>query len=332
MIDTETKPFYILSLDGGGSLGVYTIGVLKELEDLVKTQIDKPLHEQFGLIYGTSTGSIIASLIALGRSIDEIRKLYYKYIPHIMNQDTSKAKSLALRNCATNDEIFGSKKFNDETLVTLLGVVATRYAPSPRPMIFKSSGELAHRGRASFVPGFGCTIADAVIASCSATPFFDSHKIITKDKNGQDLSHVELIDGGFVANNPTLFAITDAVQALKKSEKDIRVLSIGVGNYPRKSTGFKESGVRIVSSIMGDPLALFETTIAANNNAIEELRKIIFRELSDFERVNSSQTNKNYETNFLESDLKKLSLIQECGRESFREKEDNITKLLFSES
>ena len=58
----SSRPFYILSLDGGGSLGVYTLGILVELERLVGTK----LLNIFDLVYGTSTGAIIASLVALG--------------------------------------------------------------------------------------------------------------------------------------------------------------------------------------------------------------------------------------------------------------------------
>jgi patatin-like phospholipase/acyl hydrolase len=61
----------ILSLDGGGAKGFYTLGVLKEIEARVG-----PLHERFDLVFGTSTGSIIAALICIGRSIDEIHSIY----------------------------------------------------------------------------------------------------------------------------------------------------------------------------------------------------------------------------------------------------------------
>ena len=33
--------------------------------------LDKPLHETFELVYGTSTGAIIASMVALGDDIAE---------------------------------------------------------------------------------------------------------------------------------------------------------------------------------------------------------------------------------------------------------------------
>ena len=54
----------ILALDGGGAKGFYTLGVLKEIEAMVGC----PLHQKFDLVFGTSTGAIIASLIALGHS------------------------------------------------------------------------------------------------------------------------------------------------------------------------------------------------------------------------------------------------------------------------
>jgi uncharacterized protein len=68
----EPSIFRVLSLDGGGAKGFYTLGALKEIESLVGCR----LSEKFDLIYGTSTGAIIAALLGLGRSVDEIQTLY----------------------------------------------------------------------------------------------------------------------------------------------------------------------------------------------------------------------------------------------------------------
>lgn len=54
------RPCRILSLDGGGAKGFYTIGVLKGIEGMLGCR----LHERFDLVFGTSTGSIIAALKA----------------------------------------------------------------------------------------------------------------------------------------------------------------------------------------------------------------------------------------------------------------------------
>jgi Patatin-like phospholipase len=75
-------------------------------------------------------------------------------------------------------------------------------------MIFKGSVTQAHGRKGTFTPGFGVTISDAVQASCSAYPFFN-RKIVTTATG----DNVELIDGGYCANNPTLYAIADAVAA-----------------------------------------------------------------------------------------------------------------------
>ena len=67
----------VLSLDGGGAKGFYTLGVLKEIEAMVK----RPLCESFDLIFGTSTGGIIAALLALGYGVDDIHTLYREHVP-----------------------------------------------------------------------------------------------------------------------------------------------------------------------------------------------------------------------------------------------------------
>jgi hypothetical protein len=84
-----------------------------------------------------------------------------------------------------------------------------------------------HGRLGTFEPGFGVTIADAVEASCSAHPFFLKKAVTTH--LGEN---IELIDGGYCANNPTLYALADAVAALKVPRDDIRVVSVGVGAYP----------------------------------------------------------------------------------------------------
>jgi patatin-like phospholipase/acyl hydrolase len=73
-------PKKILSLDGGGIRGALTLGYLKKLEDILKAKHpEKPdfrMSDYFDLIGGTSTGAIIAGLLSLGKTVDEIKGLY----------------------------------------------------------------------------------------------------------------------------------------------------------------------------------------------------------------------------------------------------------------
>src|SRR6266550_5637394 len=92
----NATPFRVLSLDGGGAKGFYTLGILKEIEALVGC----PLNEIFPLIFGTSTGAIIAALLALGRKVDEAHELYRKHVPTIMRPSSRAEKTQALKAVA----------------------------------------------------------------------------------------------------------------------------------------------------------------------------------------------------------------------------------------
>src|SRR6516162_6958564 len=213
------QPFRILSLDGGGTKGFYTLGVLKEIEAMIGCR----LHERFDLVFGTSTGAIIAALVCLGHSIDEIHHLYRQHVVKIVAQKSAAAKTAALEDLAR--EVFGERKF--DAIKTGIGIVATKWAIE-RPMIFKSNVGQAHGRTGTFSPGFGCRIGDAVQASCSAYPYFNRKTVQTHTGD-----EVELVDGGYCANNPTLYAIADAIVAMNVPRADIRVVSVGVGEYPK---------------------------------------------------------------------------------------------------
>ena len=131
-------------------------------------------------------------------------------------------KSAALEELAA--KVFGERKF--DCFRTRVGIVGTRW-DDERPIIFKTHGDQAYTGTATFVPGFGATIGDAVVASCSAYPFF-SRKFV--EISGGD--RVQVGDGGYVANNPTLFAVADGTELLGFAREELRVVSIGVGEYP----------------------------------------------------------------------------------------------------
>lgn len=73
-------PKKVLSLDGGGIRGALTLGYLKRMENvLIAKHPDKAnfrMSDYFDLIGGTSTGAIIAGLLSLGKTVDEIKNLY----------------------------------------------------------------------------------------------------------------------------------------------------------------------------------------------------------------------------------------------------------------
>ena len=300
----------ILSLDGGGAKGFYTLGVLKEIEAMLGC----PLHKRFDLVFGTSTGAIIASLIALGYEIDEIHKLYKEHVPNVMKIEGASGKSEALAELAK--EVFGDASFED--VKTGIGVVATKWVIE-RPMIFKGDVAQAHGRIGTFKPGFGVSIAEAVQASCSAYPFFD-RKVITTAAGDS----VELIDGGYCANNPTLYAIADAVIALQKGRNDLRVVSVGVGVYPEpKPRTFKMwFGKNYLVSVQ-----LLQKTLEINTQSMDQLRSILFKDVQTV-RISDTFEKPEMATDLMEHDLGKLNILRQRGAESFASREHQLKEFL----
>ncbi len=304
------KLFRVLSLDGGGAKGFYTLGILREIEAMIGCSI----HERFDLIFGTSTGSIIAAMLALGKSVPEIIALYQAHVPTVMKNKDSDGRSRALAELAVN--IFGDAMFTD--VMTSVGIVTTKWVLE-KPMIFKTLIGQAHGMKGSFMPGFGVKIADAVQASCSAYPYFNRKTVVTSSGD-----RVELIDGGFCANNPTLYAIADATVPLGMPPEDIRVVSLGCGNYPPPPVNWwtldywkqKTPGVQ-----------LLQKTLEINTQSMDQLRVILYKHIQTI-RISQSFSEPAMATDLFEHDLKKLNILTQRGMQSFAEHEQTLQTFL----
>jgi predicted acylesterase/phospholipase RssA len=302
--------FRILSLDGGGAKGFYTLGVLKEIEGMLRC----PLYKRFDLIFGTSTGSIIGALLGIGCEIDQIHDLYKQHVVSIMAHKRPAAKTAALARLA--GEVFGDLKF--DAVKTGVGIVTTKWVIE-RPMIFKGSITQAHGRTGTFTPGFGCKIGDAVHASCSAYPYFDRKTVTTHagDK-------IELVDGGYCANNPTLYAIADAIGPLNIAWENLRVINIGVGEYPAPKPKLfsKERWARYLLSVR-----LLQKTLEINTQSMDQLRVILFKTIPTI-RISDGFTQPEMATDLFEHNLDKLNILWQRGRESFAKQEPALKEYL----
>ncbi len=307
-MEDQKKQIKILCLDGGGSKGVYTLGVLSELEK----QIGDKLYKHFDLIFGTSTGAIITAMLGLGYTVPDILTKYRALVPKIMSARGQKKKSSLLTKLGK--EIFGDQKF--DAFETGIGIVAMNY-DSGLPLIFKNSVDSAHGTRASFEPGFGVTILDAVEASCAACPIFCKKVLKTTNKG-----NINAIDGGFIANNPTLFALIDGTKALGYAVENIRILSIGVGSYLEKPINRKLSFIGKFEMAQ-----IASKVLVASSNTTEIITKLLFPELQ-IERINDSFPEPQHGTNMIERDPKKLDKMYQLGIGSYAKHEKQILSII----
>jgi hypothetical protein len=307
----STSRFNILCLDGGGAKGFYTLGFLRELEPALGVSLASHFHA----IYGTSTGAIIASLIALGKSAAETLSLYRANVPSILGAKGAARKSAKLKEVA--DELYKGFEWSD--FKTRIGIVATNWTHE-KPLVFKDRPDSAHGTKATFLPGFGCTIPDAVRASCSATPFFDPCPLELKNDGW-----IQARDGGFCANNPSLFALSDALSpnAMALPPSNIRLLTLGVGHYPEPERNWLWKKIQKLP-----PVHILQKTLNVSANTTENLVKLLLPHVPHV-RVSERFVTPELAMDFLERDLGRLDLLVQKGRESFSSHEAKL-KTLFN--
>ena len=207
--------FHILSLDGGGARGIYAAQILASIE---KTS-GSAVRDQFDLIAGTSTGSIIAGAAAAGIPLETMVNLFEGHSARIFKKRFF------------NRGIFRSKYPSDP-----LREMVQRHLPAvtmggiSTPLLITSSDISTggvHVFKSRYLEELGepyvrdrdVPLQDAILASCAAPTYFDPVQV------GRYL----LADGGLWANNPSVLAVTEAISKFRRSIEQVHILSIGTG-------------------------------------------------------------------------------------------------------
>lgn len=132
---TCKTPKRMLALDGGGVRGILSLGFLKHIESTLRKRYNDEtfvLSQYFDFIGGTSTGAIIATLLALGSEVDEVNVLYRKLADDIFRKRFwrqgllfTKFKDQALNKVLI--EQLGDITFSDPSIQTGLMIMAKRW-------------------------------------------------------------------------------------------------------------------------------------------------------------------------------------------------------------
>lgn len=126
-------PKRILAIDGGGVRGVVALAFLAEIERTLDKQQGRPVRlcDHFDLIGGTSTGAIVATALALGYRVAEIRDFYFKLGPRVFKRPPFRlpgwqAKFDAKALAQELHNIIGARTLSSSDLQTGLGVMLKR--------------------------------------------------------------------------------------------------------------------------------------------------------------------------------------------------------------
>ncbi len=217
----------MLCIDGGGIRGAFAAHVLYRISEICGIN---PV-EYFDLLVGTSTGSIIVGLIAVGKSPGEVVQFF----------KVKAEKVFAVHRILSGFGLIRSR-YNSaplkNALIELVGDVTLGEITKPLIIPATDIGNgVVHVLKSAFRPRFvrdgKAKLADAILASCSAPPYFDPHYV------GAYL----LADGGLWCNSPLLVGLTEAMDYFDKPLCDVRIVSLGTGtgkkyySIPKNSMG-----------------------------------------------------------------------------------------------
>jgi hypothetical protein len=239
---------HILSLDGGGIRGVFTLEILLHMQGLLRTHTGSPqlmLADHFDFIAGTSTGAMIATALSWGMDAQTIMDVYVEHgrtmfqrVPwyrpikrmFVSRYEAQPLSDLLQRTFSEDGEGKVPALMSTERLKTLLLVVV-------RNQTTGSAWPVTNNPKAIYndpsLPDCNLNIPlwKIVRASTAAPVFFDPEQIML----GKRL-HV-FVDGGITPyNNPALIAALTAVLpsyriAWEPGPDKIRLISIGATRF-----------------------------------------------------------------------------------------------------
>uniref|UniRef100_A0A8C5D1W6 phospholipase A2 n=1 Tax=Gouania willdenowi TaxID=441366 RepID=A0A8C5D1W6_GOUWI len=257
----------LLCLDGGGIKGLVLIQMLIALEQ----EAGQPIRELFDWVAGTSTGGILALCIIHGKPLNDLQNLYFKMKKKVFKGWRPYTKKPL--------EKFLKKEFGEDTKMTDVShprVMVTSVLADRHPCklhIFRNYEppySTSDTFRPLTIPQGSSTCTTLLhIITCSVT-WLLSHQLVWKAARASGAAPTyfppmgRFLDGGLLANNPTLDAMAEIHQynkTLNAEGKDTKklgmVLSLGTGKSPE---------VEVTSlKLSCNPVKLAKSLKAANN-------------------------------------------------------------------
>jgi patatin-like phospholipase/acyl hydrolase len=237
-------PKKILALDGGGIRGALSLGYLQRIEDILRKQHDNDpnftLAKYFDLIGGTSTGSIIASCLAIGMKVQDIKEKYFELGGKIFGKkynwwnifqidDIIKARYDAGPLEEELHKVFGDITLGSDAIKTGLCIVTKRAdTNSVWPLINHPKGKYYDSKDGT---NKDILLWKAVRASAAAPTYFIPQVIDV----GGGLPTAAFVDGGVsMANNPAFQLLMVATLKgfpfhWKMGAENLLLVSIGTG-------------------------------------------------------------------------------------------------------
>jgi hypothetical protein len=280
-----TAPKRILALDGGGVRGALTLEYLARMETILRAEAgndpDFRLSDYFDLIGGTSTGSIIATGLALGFSVSKLQDLYRTLAMHVFETPPYRFGVLIPKFAraplvAALQTHFGDRILGSPDLRTGLMIMTKRLdTASPWPVHNNPRGRyFGERPGSTALANKHFLLWQIVRASTAAPHYFEPERLhVATDTAGRYVDGA-FVDGGVSPfNNPALQLLMLATfegYGLKwpLGTDKLLLVSVGTGDGEESLAAEQvmrmtaaEQAVRSLAALMTDCDALVRTML-----------------------------------------------------------------------
>ena len=219
--------YKILSIDGGGMMGLLPALILKDVEE----RTGEKVGQLFDLICGTSIGGIMACAFAQPnpKSADDMvnlfcnegKEIFSRTILHAITSVGGWSDSIYQEGALEGilHDLFSDTKLSDvETDIFVTSYkLATKENPGNDPLFFNSWQARKAQQR-------NYLLRDVARATSAAPTYFAPEVISSLNRNAPSSL---VVDGALVANNPSLCGYIESQH--HRSENDVMMLSLGTG-------------------------------------------------------------------------------------------------------
>ena len=271
----------ILAVDGGGLRAVLTVQMLKKIEAIIRDRTGEPkavLRDYFHLVGGTSTGSMVSALVALGYEAKDIEDLYLKIGKTVFKRHALRLGAIRARFPTKTIETELKDILKEHTLADVAEMGIGYCAITKRldtgsvwPIDNNPNGKyFDSRPGSTYVPNKDYKLWRAVRASAAAPGAFSPEVFqVAPDQRGL------FLDGGVSPHNYPAYQLFMMATVngygynWEVGDDKIFVLSVGTGAWIRKiknisfwaKTAAAVTGVRALGGLMGDCRELNELTM-----------------------------------------------------------------------
>lgn len=216
---SDGGPKRILALDGGGLRSLLTLGMLRQIEAVLRERYNDShlrLSDYFDLIAGTSTGALIAAALSVGMTVDEVEGHFIR-LGGVMFKRGFWRRGFVRETFDTDDvnealkDVFGNTNMSSSNFRTGLLVMTKRLdTGSPWPITNNPAAKyFSPRPGSTTIPNAEFPLWQVVRASLGGLSFFEPATVKFGEPNA-DKEQVRgiFVDGGVSpSNNPALQAL-----------------------------------------------------------------------------------------------------------------------------